>query len=136
VKKVISGERTKERLGQAIGPYSYGIEARGRIIYIAGQIARYQGEIVGEGDFGAQYRHILENVKAVLEDAGASMNDVVKLVHYVVPKLTADSPEFKSMVEVRKQFFEEDFPASTLIRVAGLLFDGLLLEVDAIAVAD
>ena len=136
MKKVISGERTKERLGEAIGPYSYGIEARGRIIYIAGQIARYQGEIVGEGDFGAQYRHILENVKAVLEDAGASMNDVVKLVHYVVPKLTADSPEFKSMVEVRKQFFEEDFPASTLIRVAGLLFDGLLLEVDAIAVAD
>ena len=136
MKKVISGERTKERLGEAIGPYSYGIEARGRIIYVAGQIARYRGEIVGKGDFGAQYKHIMENIKAVLEDAGASTNDIVKLVHYVVPKLTPDSPEFKSMAEVRKQFFDKDFPASTLIQVAGLLFDDLLLEVDAIAIAD
>lgn len=136
MKRVISGERIKERLGEPIGPYSYGIEARGRIIYVAGQVARYNGEIVGKGDFGAQYKHILENIKAVLEDAGASMNDVVKLVHYVVPKLTADSLEFKSMIEARRQFFEKDFPVSTLIQVAGLLFDGLLLEVDAIAVAD
>ena len=136
MKKAIAGPRTRERLGEPIGPYSYGVEARGRIIYVAGQIARMHGEVVGKGDFGAQYRHILENVKAVLEDAGASMDDVVKLVHYAVPRIRPDSAQFKSMIEVRKEFFEKDFPASTLIQVAGLVFDDLLLEVDAVAVAD
>jgi 2-iminobutanoate/2-iminopropanoate deaminase len=136
VKKAISGEAVVKRLGAAPGPYSYAIEATGRTIYIAGQVALMDGKVVSEGDFGAQYRHILENIRVVLEAAGASMDDVVKMVHYVVPEMRTSSPDFKALVEVRKKFFHERFPVSTLVRVAGLLFDGLLIEVDAWAVVD
>ena len=136
MKKSVSGKAVVERLGETPGPYSYAIEATGKTIYIAGQVALMNGKVVSEGDFGAQYRHILENIRIVLQAAGASMDDVVKLVHYVVPEMRTSSPEFKSLVAVRREFFHERFPVSTLVRVAGLLFEGLLIEVDAWAVVD
>ena len=136
MKKAISGKAVVERLGEPPGPYSYAIEATGRTIYISGQVACINGRVFGEHDFGVQYRHILENIRVVLEAAGASMNDVVKMVHYVVAEMRTSSPDFKALVEVRKEFFHERFPVSTLVQVAGLLFDGLLIEVDAWAVAD
>ena len=136
MKKTIFGERTKRVVGDTFGPWTPGIEAKGRLIFIAGQAALVDGKVVGEGDIGAQYRHILENIKAILEDAGASMDDIVKWVHYVVPKVTPDSAEYKSIVEVRKQYIKEDYPVSTLVQVVGLMIDGILIEVDVIAVAD
>ena len=136
MKKSVSGKAVVERLGAPPGPFSYAIEATGKTIYIAGQVALMNGKVVSEGDFGAQYRHILENIRVVLQAAGASMDDVVKMVHYVVPEMRTSSPDFKALVEVRKEFFHERFPVSTLVQVAGLLFDGLLIEVDAWAVVD
>ena len=136
MKKAITGKAVVERHGEPPGPFSYAIEASGKTIYIAGQVACINGKVFGEYDFGAQYRHILENIRVVLEAAGASMDDVVKMVHYVVPEMRTTSPDFKALVEVRKEFFHEPFPVSTLVQVAGLLFDGLLIEVDAYAVVD
>ena len=136
MKKAISGERTKRQVGEAFGPWTHGIEAKGRFIFVAGQIALVNGRVIGKGDIGAQYQHIMENIKAVLEDAGASMNDLVKLVHYVVPEVTPGSAEYKSIVEVRKQYIQKDYPVSTLVQVAGLMVKDLLIEVDAIAVTD
>ena len=136
MKKAIAGKAVVERHGEPPGPFSYAIEASGKTIYIAGQVAAINGKVFGEGDFGAQYRHILENIRVVLEAAGASMDDVVKMVHYVVPEMRTSYPDFKALVEVRKEFFHEPFPVSTLVQVAGLLFDGLLIEVDAYAVVD
>ena len=136
MKKAITGKAVVERHGEPPGPFSYAIEASGKTIYIAGQVACVNGKVFGEYDFGAQYRHILENIRVVLEAAGASMDDVVKMVHYVVPEMRTTSPDFKALVAVRKEFFHEPFPVSTLVQVAGLLFDGLLIEVDAYAVVD
>lgn len=137
MKRMILGERTRNQIGETFGPWSHGIEAKGRLIFIAGQIALFNRKVIGKGDIGAQYEHILKNIKAVLEDADASIHDVVKLVHYVVPNVTPESAEYKSLVEVRKQYFKgESYPVSTLVRVAGLMVEDCLIEVDAIAVAD
>lgn len=136
MKKVIFGERTKKIVGDAFGPWTPGIEAKGTLIFIAGQVALVDGKVVGKGDIGAQYRHILENIKAILEDAGASMDNIVKWVHYVVPNVTPESAEYAAITKVRKQYIQKDFPVSTMVRVAGLMVEDLLIEVDAIAVKD
>ena len=136
MKKVIFGERTRKQVGEAFGPWSQGIEAKGTLIFVAGQVALAEGEIVGKGDMGVQYTHIMENIKAILEDAGASMDDIVKFAHYVVPKVTPESAEFATIVKIRKQYIKKDFPIGTMIQVAGLMLDDALVEVDAIAVKD
>ena len=136
MKKVIFGERTKKIVGEAFGPWTQGIEAKGRLFFVAGQVALVNGKVIGKGDIGAQYKQIMENIKAILEDAGASMNDTVKLVHYVTPNVTPESAEYAAIKKVRKQYIQRDFPVSTMVRVAGLMIEDLLIEVDAIAVAD
>ena len=136
MKKVIFGERTKKIVGEAFGPWTQGIEAKGRLFFVAGQVALVNGKVIGKGDIGAQYKQIMENIKAILEDAGASMNDIVKLVHYVTPNVTPESAEYAAIKKVRKQYIQRDFPVSTMVRVAGLMIEDLLIEVDAIAVAD
>lgn len=136
MKKIIFGERTKKVVGETFGPWTQGIEAKGRLIFVAGQVALFNGKVIGKDDIGAQYRQIMENVKAILEDAGASMNDIVKMVHYVTPNVTPESIEYAAITKVRKQYIQKDFPVSTMVRVAGLMVEDLLIEVDAIAVAD
>lgn len=136
MKKVIFGERTKNQVGEAFGPFTMGIEAKGNLIFIAGQIALVNGKIIGKGDIGAQYKHIMENIKAILEDADASMDDVVKWVNYVVPKVTPESAEYAAIVNVRKSYLKGDYPVSTMVQVAGLMYEDALIEVDAIAVKD
>ena len=136
MKKVIFGERTKKIVGEAFGPWTQGIEAKGRLFFVAGQVALVNGKVIGKGNIGAQYKQIMENIKAILEDAGASMNDIVKLVHYVTPNVTPESAEYAAIKKVRKQYIQRDFPVSTMVRVAGLMIEDLLIEVDAIAVAD
>jgi 2-iminobutanoate/2-iminopropanoate deaminase len=136
MRKVILGERTKKQVGEAFGPFTMGIEASGTFIFIAGQIALYNGQVIGKGDIGAQYKHILENIKAILEDAGASIDNVVKWVHYVVPKVMPDSPEYAAITKVRKHYLRKDYPVSTMVQVAGLMHEDVLIEVDAIAVKD
>jgi 2-iminobutanoate/2-iminopropanoate deaminase len=136
MKKIIFGERIKKQVGEAFGPFTMGIEARGNMIFIAGQIALVNGKVIGKGDIAAQYKHIMENIKAILEDAGASMDDVVKWVNYVVPRVMKGSAEYESIVRVRKQYLKGDYPVSTMVQVAGLMHDDVLIEVDAIAVKE
>ena len=136
MKEIIFGERTRELAGEVFGPWTQGIAAKGKLIFVAGQVALVNGVVIGKGDIGVQYKQCLENIKGILEDAGASMNDIVKLVNYVVPKVTRDSDEYKSIVEVRKQYIQKDYPVSTLVQVAGLMVEDLLIEVDAIAVSN
>ncbi len=83
-----------------------------------------------KGDPEAQTRQAFKNMKAVLEAAGASMDDVVKLTTIAVR--TADFPKIAA---VRKEFFKEPYPASTTF-VAQLLNSDWLVEIEAIAVVD
>ncbi len=104
----------------------------GKMIFVAGQVAfDTKSEIVGKGDLRAQATQAYANLKAALAEAGATTADVVKMNTYVVNFKSADLPVIR---EVRSQFFpQENMPASTLVGVQALALDGLLIEIEAIA---
>lgn len=122
--KVISTEKAP----QAIGPYSQGIIA-GNMIYTSGQLGLdpSTGEIVNTS-IEDEARQSLENVKAVLEEAGASLKDVVKTTVFV-----KDLNEFAKINEVYSEFFSENKPARSCVEVARLPKDGNI-EIEAIAI--
>lgn len=104
----------------------------GKMVFIAGQVAwDVKGEIVGKGDLRAQATQAYANLQAALAAVGATTADVVKMNTYVVSFKSADLPVIR---EVRSQFFpQENLPASTLVGVQALALDGLLMEIEAIA---
>jgi enamine deaminase RidA (YjgF/YER057c/UK114 family) len=119
-------------LNRAPAGYSQVVEVRGgRTLYISGQIAlASSGQVVGSGDFTAQIREVFANLKARLDEASASFNDVVKLNFYLT-----DASDIQILRDVRDSYVNrEQPPASTLVIVKQLLRPELLIEVDAIAV--
>lgn len=121
------------KLAKPAGIFSPGVKVgAGNLIFVSGQVARNAaGEIVGQGDIRAQTRQALENVKAVLEAAGARLDDIVKVTVFVT-----DVTQFAAIHEVRAEYFKRDYPASTLVEVKGLVSPELLIEIEAIAVTD
>jgi len=107
----------------------------GRTIYLAGQIAFDRNRnIVGGDDIVAQTRQALTNLKRNVEAAGASMTDVVKINTYVV---NYDQAQLQAIVDVIGEFFPEGHePTNTLLGIERLAVDGLLIEIEAIAVTD
>ena len=107
--------------------YSQGVR-KGGILQVAGQVPidPVTGEIAGD-TVEEQTRRTLENVRAVLEAAGASFDDVVMLRVYLTRR-----EDFAAMNSVYGEFVTEPFPARTTL-FAGLA-EGLLVEIDALAV--
>ncbi len=115
---------------KAIGPYSQGImAAAGRLVFTAGQVALdpQTGKMV-EGDIAVQTRRVLENLRAVLEEAGSGLQHVVKTTVYL-----QDLADFAAMNEVYASFFAAAPPARSTVQVAKLPA-GARVEIDAIAV--
>jgi enamine deaminase RidA (YjgF/YER057c/UK114 family) len=117
--------------------YTHTVSAsRGRLVYIAGQVSLdSKGEIVGRGDFRAQTRQVLENVRLALAGGGATIRDIVKWNTYVV----GFQPEAHLGIlrEARTEFLgDANAPASTLIGVQALADPAFLIEIEAIAVVD
>jgi 2-iminobutanoate/2-iminopropanoate deaminase len=114
---------------KAIGPYEQAIKANG-FLYTAGQIPLdpKTGNLV-EGDIGAQTRQVLENLKAVLEAGGSSLDRVVKATVFL--KNMAD---FAAMNEVYAQYLGSAKPARSTVAVAELP-RGALVEIDLVALA-
>lgn len=111
--------------------YSHVVEVRsGRTIHVSGQIALDQsGNVVGVGDFAAQTEQVFRNIALALESVGASFDDVARLTVYVV-----DTSQVQTFRDIRDRFVNTaNPPASTLIRVAGLVRDDLLIEIEATA---
>jgi 2-iminobutanoate/2-iminopropanoate deaminase len=104
-----------ERGPAAIGPYSQGVWAAD-LLFLSGQtpIDPSTGALV-EGDVAAQTRRVFDNLEAVLEGAGLTMQDVVKCNVFL-----ATMDDFAAMNEVYGQRFEAPFPARSTIAVAGL----------------
>ena len=103
----------------------------GRMIFASGQVARdVDGQLVGAGDIRAQTRKTLQNLQSVLTEAGATMDDVVKVTVFV----TNLSEHFAAIHEIRAEFFASDYPASTLVEVSRLVDPEMLIEIEAIAV--
>lgn len=114
----------------AIGPYNQAVVANG-FVFTAGQIALIPGEgKLVDGGVDVQTERVLENLKAVLEAAGSSLDQVVKTTVFL-----ADMAEFPAMNEVYARFFPGDAPARSTVAAKGLPMN-VRVEIDAVALAD
>lgn len=107
----------------------------GKFVHVAGQTAWDTGlNIIGTGDFAAQARKAMENVKLALEAGGATLADVIRTRIYVVNY----KPEHVEIIgALNKEFFPGDNPpASTLLGVQALALPDFLIEIEATAVID
>ena len=116
-----------DKAPKPIGPYSQAVIA-GDFIFTAGQVPVDPAtNKVVEGDVQAQARRSLENIKAVLEAAGSSMNKVVKVTVFL-----KDMNDFAQVNEIYAQYFTENKPARSAVQVAKLPLD-VMVEIEAIA---
>jgi 2-iminobutanoate/2-iminopropanoate deaminase len=111
----------------AIGPYSQAIKV-GSFVYTSGQIPidPATGQFV-EGGIEAQARQSLLNVQAILKEAGATMDNVVKTTVFM-----ADMNDFAAVNAVYAEFFTEPFPARSAVAVKSLP-KGALIEIEVVA---
>lgn len=117
-----------EKAPAAIGTYSQAI-ACGDTVYLSGQIPLAPGSsALVEGDVAAEVRQIFDNLAAVAEAAGGSLDHLVKLTVYLV-----DLGDFGTVNDVMARRFREPFPARAAVQVAGLP-KGARVEIDAIMV--
>ncbi|MBU0510429.1 MAG: RidA family protein [Chloroflexi bacterium] len=117
-----------ENAPQAIGPYSAGVRA-GEFVYTAGQLGidPASGAFVA-GGIEAETRQALTNLKAVLEAAGTSLENVVKTTVFL-----RDMNDFAAMNGVYAEFFTANYPARSAVQVARLPKDAAV-EIEAVAV--
>jgi enamine deaminase RidA (YjgF/YER057c/UK114 family) len=103
--------------------------SEGSLIFISGAVAWDEHcNVVGNGDIRAQARQAFENIKKVYAQAGATLQDIIKLNVYLTKM-----EDRLALVEVRKEYLKEHNPPSTTVVVAGLVERDLLVEIDAIA---
>ena len=114
----------------AIGPYSQAVRA-GSTVYFSGQIPLdpATGNLV-DGDIAAQARRAFDNLKAVAEAAGGSLDRIVRLGLYLT-----DLSQFAAVNAVMQEYFAAPYPARSTIEVSGLP-KGAAFEVDAVMVLD
>jgi len=114
----------------AIGPYSQAIRM-GNLVFASGQIPLHPqtGDIVGE-TAAAQARQVLQNLQAVLQAAGASLQQVVKTTIFLT-----DLSQFAAVNAVYAEFFPENLPARSTVQVAALP-RGVQVEIEAIAIVE
>jgi reactive intermediate/imine deaminase len=120
------------RLAAPSGVFSHAtaIEAKGRLVFISGMTARRaDGSIAGIGDIEAQTRQVCENVKAAVEAAGGTMADICRVDVYV-----RNMEQFAAIHKVRREYFKEPLPASTMVEVTKMTSPDYLIEISAIAV--
>lgn len=120
----------------ALGPtngWSHAVShTGGKTIYVSGQVAAKDGEVVGKGDIKAQTKQTFENLKTALAAAGATFNDVVKMSIFVVGLKSELVPSIR---EIRAQYVNmSNPPASTLVGVTALVGPDWLIEIEAVAV--
>lgn len=124
MKRIISSSKAPK----AIGPYSQAVEA-GKTLYVSGQVAIIpeSGEIA-EADITVQTRQVMENIKAILDEAGYAFSDVVKSTC-----LLSDMTDFSRMNEVYAEYYPENPPARAAYAVKELPLD-VLIEIETVAV--
>ena len=111
--------------------YSHAAKA-GNTLYIAGQVAQdADGNLVGRGDFETQVRQVCENLKSIMEEAGGTLQNIVKkttlLTHYSY---------IDTYRRIRNEYFPEPCPPNTLLIIDSLALPEYMVEVEAVAVLD
>jgi 2-iminobutanoate/2-iminopropanoate deaminase len=121
-----------DRIRQPSGHFSQAtmIEARGRLVFISGMTSRRpDGTIAGIGDIEAQTRQVCENIKAAVETAGGTMDDICRVDVYV-----RNMEHFEIIHKVRREYFKPPAPASTMVEVCKMTSPEYLIEINAVAV--
>ncbi len=99
-------------------------------MHISGQVARgADGHTVGQGDIERQTTQVLENIKALVEAAGGTLAHVARIVVYLTSR-----NHLPTVLNVRRRYFQEPYPASTAVVVVGLADPEWLVEIEATAV--
>ena len=105
-------------------------EPDGRVLHISGYVSQdAEGGLVGVGDIKAQTQQVLKNIDMVLASVGGNMSDIARVTVYVT-----DMSSLSEIHEVRAEFFQRPYPASTLVQVSRLVRPEYLIEIDAVAV--
>jgi reactive intermediate/imine deaminase len=101
----------------------------GQLFYVSGQVAwDPSGNVVGKGDIRAQTRQVFQNLRQVLQAAGGDLKDLLKITTYITR-----IEDFPAMAETRKEIFQAELPAATLIVVKSLFHPDFLIEVEGVA---
>jgi 2-iminobutanoate/2-iminopropanoate deaminase len=113
------------------GHYSPGWEVTGgKLIFVAGQIPwDSEGRTVAKGDVESQTRQVYRNIQAVLAEADASLDDVIKVTIFL-----RDIRHRDIVNRVRGEFFKPPYPASSQVAVASLVDPDWLVEIEAVAI--
>ena len=122
------------KIRQPNGHFSHAtmIEAKGRLVFISGMTSRRaDGTIAGIGNIKEQTKQVCENVKAAVEAAGGTMDDICRVDVYV-----RNMEHFDAIHEVRREYFKAPAPASTMVEVCKMTSPDYLIEINAIAVIE
>jgi len=118
---------------KGMGVYSPGIKVSvgdSELIFVTGQVAMDKDrKLVAPGNFGRQTEFIFENIKQILAEGGATLEDVVKATIFVT-----DMKKYGDVSAVRNKYFATSKPASTLVEISRTVHDGCEVEIEVIAV--
>jgi len=123
---------TSAKLRKPNGHFSQAtaIAAQGKLVFISGMTARVpDGSIAGPGNIEVQTRQVCENVKAAVEEAGGTLDDICRVDVYV-----RNMEHFDIIHKVRREYFTGIVPASTMVEVCKFTSPEYLIEMNAIAV--
>lgn len=112
-------------------PYSPATRTEGgAMLHISGQVAQdSDGRNIGVGDIRAQADQVVRNIKTIVESQGATLADICRITIFLTAR------EYLPVVmEVRRQYFQEPYPAATAVIVSGLAHPEWLVEIEATAV--
>ncbi|GGX93890.1 enamine deaminase RidA [Litchfieldella qijiaojingensis] len=116
----------------AVG-YANGMLAEGRLLFVGGQIGWNQDQVFESDDFVAQIRQALENIVAILVEADARPEHIVRLTWYITDKREY-LERLKEVGSAYRAVLGKHFPAMTMVQVADLIEDRAKVEIEATAV--
>lgn len=113
--------------------YSNGVVARGTLVFVAGQVGWNAQQRIESDDFVAQASRALSNIVAILSQAGAQPEHIVRMTWYVVDK-DEYVASLRALGSAYREIIGRHYPAMTAVEVSGLVEDGARVEIEATAV--
>ncbi len=124
-------EVRSSKVFKSTAPFSLATRTTGsKLVHISGQVAQgLDGQTVGKGDIEKQTVQVVENMKALVEEAGGTLADVARIVVYLTSR-----DHLPTVMNVRRRYFKEPYPATTAIVVVGLANPEWMVEIEGTAV--
>ena len=113
--------------------YSHGVAAEGRMVFVAGQVGWDENEQFPSADFVDQFRQALLNTKAILAEAGAGPEHIVRMTWFITDKQEYLS-RLKDVGLAYREVMGKNYPAMAVVVAKGLIEDGAKVEIETTAV--